>query len=347
MLAMIELARAQCRTLREVWEEANVDMNWFALSQVQETLNTYKADLGKVDFSDMLAQCHVTLDIDAAVIDEAQDLSNAQWNMAKVMFRKAQHIDIAGDDDQAIYGWSGANVERFLGIRGDNRILNKSYRLPQSIAKVASNIVQQIGRRQAKEFAPRADAGRVEYLTNEEQCDLDSGEWLLLARNGYMLKGLEEVCKRQGVAYNLGGKSSVKAEDVRAIVLWTRRQKGVELTHDDLLHVKKYTREKDIAVDWFDALTRIPVTRREYYLSVLRNGERLQDEPRVTISTIHGAKGGEADNVLLMTDMAYRTHNGMQADPDNEHRVFYVGATRAREALHIVQPQTQRHYAGI
>ena len=51
-------------------------------------------------------------------------------------------------------------------------------------------------------------------------------------------------------------------------------------------------------------------------------------------------KGGEADNIMLLTDIAPRTYREMHATPDDELRVFYVAVTRAKENLHIVQPQT-------
>jgi superfamily I DNA/RNA helicase len=75
---------------------------------------------------------------------------------------------------------------------------------------------------------------------------------------------------------------------------------------------------------------------REYFIAARRRGETLVNKPRIKISTIHGAKGGEADNVLLMTDLAPRTFNEMQANYDNECRVFYVGVTRTRNDLHLL-----------
>jgi hypothetical protein len=84
---------------------------------------------------------------------------------------------------------------------------------------------------------------------------------------------------------------------------------------------------------WHDALVRIPLAAREHYLACRRRGEKLNQPPRVRISTIHGAKGLEADHVYLGMDLTPRTQRGFELDPDAEHRVFYVGATRARERL--------------
>ena len=95
---------------------------------------------------------------------------------------------------------------------------------------------------------------------------------------------------------------------------------------------------------WHDALTRIGLKDREFYMHCLRNGYRLQDRPLVYVGTIHSVKGGEADNVVLRTDMTYRTYLGLEEDPDNEHRVFYTGITRAKKNLFIVDAQESNGY---
>jgi len=59
-------------------------------------------------------------------------------------------------------------------------------------------------------------------------------------------------------------------------------------------------------------------------------------DPKVQLGTIHSAKGREADNVLLLTTTTERCVASAKAsveDRDAEHRVWYVGATRARRRL--------------
>ena len=66
------------------------------------------------------------------------------------------------------------------------------------------------------------------------------------------------------------------------------------------------------------------------------------EDPRVVVGTIHSVKGGEADVVYLFPDLSragdaqYRVTG---APRDSVIRVFYVGATRARETLYICQPE--------
>ena len=69
------------------------------------------------------------------------------------------------------------------------------------------------------------------------------------------------------------------------------------------------------------------------------NPENLTADPLINLSTIHVAKGGECDNVMLFTDISRANRDEMEKESDDTNRVFYVGATRARDTLHIVQPQ--------
>jgi DNA helicase-2/ATP-dependent DNA helicase PcrA len=67
----------------------------------------------------------------------------------------------------------------------------------------------------------------------------------------------------------------------------------------------------------------------------------LVEQPKVIVGTIHSVKGGEADVVYLFPDLSHAAADRYQiAGPprDSVIRVFYVGATRAREMLYICQP---------
>jgi superfamily I DNA/RNA helicase len=82
----------------------------------------------------------------------------------------------------------------------------------------------------------------------------------------------------------------------------------------------------------------------EYYRRVRANGFSLLAHPNVEISTIHAAKGGEAEHVVLLSDMASRSYREYEKYPDDERRVAYVGVTRAKERLTIIQPSTKLYF---
>ena len=78
---------------------------------------------------------------------------------------------------------------------------------------------------------------------------------------------------------------------------------------------------------------------------MISNGEKVKDEPRITVSTIHGAKGGEATNVVLFLN---QTTNTMKASKksvykqDEEYRVWYVGVTRTIQNLYLIKCNNKR-----
>ena len=98
---------------------------------------------------------------------------------------------------------------------------------------------------------------------------------------------------------------------------------------------------------WFEALKNIPITKSIYIRAVLRRGENIRKQPRIKLSTIHGSKGGEADNVMLLTDLTRKADLEYWRQRDEERRVFYVGMTRARNTLNIVRSQSDREFSEV
>jgi hypothetical protein len=94
-------------------------------------------------------------------------------------------------------------------------------------------------------------------------------------------------------------------------------------------------------------LTRLSKEDRRYLQALVSRYGRLP-EPNVTLTTIHGSKGREADLVVLFPDMSratYRQYRESQEGQESETRVFYVGVTRALETLVIVRPRGRRHFS--
>ena len=65
---------------------------------------------------------------------------------------------------------------------------------------------------------------------------------------------------------------------------------------------------------------------------------------RIKLSTVHSVKGEECDNVVLFTDLERIIYESSQNDADAEHRTFFVGITRAKENLFIVNQDYEYQY---
>ena len=360
------MARVKQRDLKEIYNEYNDDdINWFELERLSRALVSYKEKRKIIDYTDMLMKCLKVATfpkLRILFVDEAQDLSAIQWNIINEVGKETEVVYIAGDDDQAIYRWAGADVNQFIKLEGKSTVLNKSYRVPSSIWDLATKLSLRISSRIKKEFKPTEETGEVRWYMDPEDVDISQGTWYLLARNGYMLNQLENICIKNGYPFTIvGRRSPLSSEALQAIRFWTRLSKGESIVGSGIKLIYKYMVTRcprginpegyytisDFNLKpgiWHERLNKIDTKRREYYIMLLKRGENLDQDPRIKISTIHGVKGCEPDNVMLLTDIAPRTYREMHSLPDDEIRVFYVAVTRAKKSLHIVQPNTNMYF---
>ena len=358
------LARMGLRNIEDQMAITNInDLSTHAVKQYHSALVAYKKDNGVYDFTDMLEKYNSQLPVDICIFDEAQDLSSAQYKMAILAASLASEVYIAGDDDQAIFGWAGADVDKFLNLKGQKTTLPNSHRIPKKVHSLANDVVRRIKNRYPKKWAPKKQEGDVIYVTNEQDIDFsESGSWMLLSRSKYLLYRLKQAVRQQGFAYTINNRSSLESEETRAIIAWESLRKGKSISqheaknlvnflafNPDLVKQDSYmmadlglpNAAKDY--DWMTMLKGIAPDEREYLRSCMRNGEKFSDKPRITISTIHQSKGGEADNLVLLTDMGKLSWENLGSDEEN--RVWYVALTRAKENLYLIQPRGLRYFS--
>lgn len=376
------LARVRNIPLKEQWEmDPDEDLDLLELEQVRDTLAEYKRINVKMDFTDMIHEFNRLRPVPQhkiLIVDEAQDLSRIQWDMVDILAEQAEEVYVAGDDDQSIFRWAGADTDYWINLPGSARVLDQSYRVPAKIAEVANDIIMRVSKRRSKAWKPREELGEVQYIYGIENLDLSSGTWLLLARNGYFLDRYEALCTMQGFLFDSPNGNRLRGPAWEAVRIWEKLRAGKEVVIGDALKVYEFmgTRERvrygakgkfiahekqhpgimikleDLKRDWgllndsiwHEALDKLSTEDREYFLAALRNGEKVGREPRIKIATIHSVKGGEAENVCIFTDMAIRTYQEMQSNPDDEARVWYVAVTRAKQRLFIVNAQTNRNF---
>ena len=379
------LARNRLCSLQDQWhdwqaENPNEFIDWHIIELYARTLKSYKQDMGLYDYTDIL-QRFITegcvLPVKLLIIDEAQDLSKLQWEMIACAGRAASKVIIAGDDDQSIFEWAGADINTFLNLEGKKEVLQYSHRLPRSVFNVAHNVASRIRNRYAKIWYPRNEEGEVLQVNALDQVDIIPGErYMFLARNHYFLNEAIEYIRTAGYFYALNNNPhSVKTEYLTAIQYWERLRKNERLPVEQVQLIYDYIRpnhgitpaaKKSLArlpdntqlsinelLDkhglrcsslWHNSLTGIPLEEREYILLCLRNGEKITEAPRIYIGTVHSVKGGEAENVIFIPDLSRLSWKSYQHNEDAENRVLYVALTRSIKRLITVFPQTSRHY---
>ena len=311
---------------------------------IMKQYKKYKETFALVDFTDMIERYEGPAPVDVAIIDEAQDLTTLQWSMVHKAFGHCKRIYIAGDDDQAIFEWSGADVNAFLNLHGHTETLSKSYRLPDNLVKYAMNITGFISNRVNKEYHGNGSKGIVETVSRLDAIYLNRNEsYLMLARNQSHLHLFQEWLEKMNVPYLLNGEPIVNDKDYRAVVEWERiRREGSISQKDEYMFSRIRKPGTDISQPWYDVFN-WDDSKIIYMRDRIANGQTAE-VPKINLSTIHKVKGGEADNVIMLTDISKQTKLSLDIMPDSEHRVFYVGATRAKKTLTIVYPQTRNYY---
>lgn len=377
----------------------------------------YKGENDLVGFADMLErvqQRSLVPSADYLVIDEFQDITTLQYAVYEEWKPHMDQALIAGDDDQVVYAWQGADPTLLLEEDGENVVLDTSYRLPSRILNVVNREIDHVGKRQEKDFQPRTEGGRVEAVSNPSMYDLmrnvratvkeSDGSIMVLFRARYQMFQFMDEFIDQGIPFRT-------MTDQR---MWTDRLvdyvRAVEAVEDEEpltgLQARRLAEMLDSAAfgtesrdELFEAIDDRQeergvedLTTMEVKPSVIkdhapfvptrssaadmahkvtnyqqRSVEAYFDGPyqdvdraRVRIGTIHSAKGREADHVFVATDLTEKVVEQMVAsvedpeaiqgveeftkhtDPvpvltDNERRVFYVGMSRARKRLVLLE----------
>jgi DNA helicase-2/ATP-dependent DNA helicase PcrA len=366
----------QLSQLRNITPEQQFDLNEHTqdlerstLRIIDNELKRYKKEYNLIDFNDMITEftkSDKSPKFDVVFIDEAQDLSLMQWDMAKTIWNKTEDSFIAGDDDQAIYKWAGADVDSFIALKGQYLPLTQSFRIPAKVHGVAMGIINRIRNRIDKTWQPKTVQGSLHRHYNADTIDMSNGEWLVLARTKHLLKDIEESLYQRGLYYSSRYRRGTEKDLHEAATNWEHLRQGQLINFKQIENISKYMSSKhwhkkkikgmvkesfygidqlvrdyglQVKTVWFEAFDDAGQIKVDYLRKMRANGEKLNEAPRIELSTIHGAKGGESQNVVLLTDLTQNTMKGYERDPDDENRLFYVGATRTKENLHIIEPK--------
>lgn len=317
------------------------------LKFVRTNYKKYKDFFALYDYTDMVEMFNrsgKSVGVRVAIIDEAQDLTTLQWEMVWKAFKDAELVIIAGDDDQAIYQWSGADVEYFLDIKGELNILKHSYRLPDSVLAYSKGISARISKRVDKQFEGTGIDGQVRTINNLDEIVINPDEsYMFLSRNNCFLTGIEEFVRSKGVMYRYKGKPSLTQNDYSAIKLYERVRNDHIMSEEDEYKLRDYVKTPmNLTLPWYEAF-KWNEDKCNYVRDIVKNKVDVS-KVNINIGTIHSVKGGESDNVVMLLDITKSVRDNLDANPDSEHRVFYVGATRAKKTLTIVNSSSKFGY---
>jgi superfamily I DNA/RNA helicase len=212
LMAMAQVYRHN-QTPRNQWRDDVLafDRSW----------NKWLQETGYMDFTGMIESAALEVPYapgrpEVFVVDEAQDCSVLELGLVRKWSEEAEYAVLAGDGDQAIYGWRGASAKAFLGgnIPEDhNYHLTQSYRVPRAVHKAASDWISKASYRYAVEYLPRDFEGQVTTSRGSSRNikpvidsmvrDVQDGKTvMLLATCGFMLRSALAVMRREGISFH-------------------------------------------------------------------------------------------------------------------------------------------------
>ena len=366
-LDFYDLERSGALTSKQL-ADADIELGYY--HQLVRKYEEYKAQQHLVDFFDCLikyVQGGDSLPVKVAMIDECQDITALQWRVIEKAFSRAEKIIVAGDENQSIYSYSGARPDFLISLAKKYPVehLSVSYRIPQSVYRLAKGITDFISDKTDKPFEPRLEnpegsitqlpsLERLKNFINAESLENNPLEtqWYILARNNCFLEEPKRLLEENLIPYwtaegfFMGGQIMKRLKDYE----------GFKLEGYGNPKKKEDFQRKFGIWDFslpFTETNLFTEGRKWVYASYIEKYglDKLEEmckwNPQILVSTIHHVKGGEAHNVAIMLDATRKTKGNVFKDIDEELRVLYVGVTRTKENLYLIDSKNSEGYDNI
>ena len=297
----------------------------------------------EIDFDDMLylaVNCgYVKPAYDVIFIDEAQDISAIQREFIKQLLVPGGRVIVAGDEYQAIYGFRGASYKSLDFFKAayhcDELPLSISYRCPATVIKEANRFVTDIQHAHG--------VGTVGVLPASDVGTAKPGDMVLSRYNKPLIAACISLLKQGIPAYVLGSDIQEHllkhAKKVKQLCRGKLGEKELELYFE--------VHSPSMSNDWKRMFLRdvtdtlILITRNKYCIlngleAALETMFQTKDGA-VICSTVHKAKGMEADNVFFLEPEGVPCKFATGGDElQQEYNLIYVAITRAKKALYYV-----------
>ena len=177
-----------------------------AFRNIYRNYERHRKELKKIDFDDMLVLCYELFRLRPDVlaqwqkkfryvlIDEFQDINRIQYDVIRMLAQPENNLFVVGDDDQAIYGFRGADSELMLGFGKDfpdakQILLGMNYRSTANIVQNSLKLIENNVERYSKKLEANREGGSCLHI-QEVKDPVEEAEYVL-----------EEIqkCKENGI----------------------------------------------------------------------------------------------------------------------------------------------------
>ena len=374
---LCDLARYnKCQSAEEIGEVAEKygilpvgDEVWV----VEQLLKWGKEHTETIDYTDMewlpyeLNLNTYRYKYDWIIIDEAQDTSPVRQELFKKCIKRGTRFAAIGDKDQAINAWCGSDSSAFENFLKEADTISLdlpiSYRCPKKVIELLQTLVPDI------QAAPNAIEGEVNMDVSPYKAK--SGD-MVVCRNSlpltvlyswYLEKNIKAYIKGSDIGRGLvtmlknTGANTVGA-DFKTDGAIPQLYKGAIKSLHRMVNVEGMTIEDAVCSEKFrklyDSIRTIEILANgtndlEYLTARINKIFKDEDSDGICLSTVHKAKGLEADNVFVLCPSLMP--NSLAEKPweiEAEHNIMYVAYSRPKKTLNFISEEmfsAQKAYA--
>lgn len=315
MLTMYSAGRENGLTVQEGYEQGTLDVGEREYYTLIHRYKKFKKDKQYMDFQDMIERAFdmPLPKFKLLLVDEAQDFSPIQWKLIDRLVEKADDVYLAGDDLQSLYEWRGATSNRFIEYPAEDIKLTKSHRVPKYIQMLADHwALRNIKNKLERICEPREADGEIITIKDIYCTDFKprGKTYMVLACDTYYLNKLMKDLTDMGVPAEMNGRKNYSRK-----MYVTYKKYGAKKAAKHMKDIEDY---------------------KFFARCKARDLLHLLGDNVVKVSTVHNAKGAEADVVVFDTRLTKKSYDEIYTNPDNFYRKLYVALTRARETLYIL-----------
>lgn len=312
-----------------------------------------------IDFADMiylpLRNNWAAPQYDLVVVDEAQDMTLSQLELARKVLEPDGRMCVVGDRHQAIYGFRGADSGSLDRLKTELQ----ASELPLSVTYRCGTGIVEAARAFVPDFEAGPDTGTGIVRTESQQSFLlqvERGDFILSRVNAplayYCLalirNGIPAEIAGKDISEQLKGtvaKVSAKNPDLSVLDFSARLESWRVKEKARLVALKFETRAEalDDQVETISILCEGSTT----VAGLIQKLDRLftdegMNANRVLCSSVHKAKGLESNRVWILDWTLVRQQRHPRQDMREERNIEYVGITRARKELVYVHKGEER-----
>jgi len=335
----------------ETWADIGFDARYVerkALAAMELASQVVAGDT--IDGSDMIflpvRNRWLTKQFNLVVVDEAQDMTTAQLEIAQGVLKPGGRIAIVGDNRQAIFGFIGADCQSLDRLKRElNAVemgLTVTYRCGRSIVGLAQSFVPDF------EAGPNNPEGQISELAIENLFNAAGPGDFIISRVNAPLVSIAMKLLRNGKRTRIAGRDigaglralvkKLKATSVPVyhakVEAWASREEArlkAQRAQAPKARHASIDAKIDAILDQAAMLVALAegaksVSEIESRIDHLFSDDGLGAAGMITCSSVHKAKGLEANRVFIL-------RSTLRQDSEEEQNISYVAITRAKQEL--------------